>query len=425
MKYIKKPISMVLALIMVFSMVAVSVNAETVDSENVTSEFVDPVTLPENITGSEDVSEPEESITEPVKAVKDDEGSPVNAMPRIKGILNVFSGIIRMITGTWMFHGQNMNIEVDEFLTSVSEHIALNSELDFVAILGEIPRTNQIVDLVTDTFQIDTAEFRKQMYEQSDKYFAEDNAVMGFVYGFIGIYFSVIQKCEIYSQPRGDNPEVYEVYIRLTYKDGGQQDFFPGLLINTVTGECSNVGDNGIVGIGFNFNLSEMLVYATINCWMRDFGFCYLYDVIANSMPVFFKYDTRRFKFEYNDMEYMIQIWKGNYTISNGGEVGVYCRDKSKSGTYYDCANDEQMLPMSMQIIHGDKILVNKPLQPHWWVNGFNLGKTLYSPESLTMKFSIVMTDEAMLEAFCEAIDNHYKHDVTYTVDGLTVNAVW
>lgn len=32
-------------------------------------------------------------------------------------------------------------------------------------------------------------------------------------------------------------------------------------------------------------------------------------------MPVFFHYVTRRFKFEYNDLEYMIQIWKGNYTV--------------------------------------------------------------------------------------------------------------
>ncbi len=411
MRYIKKPLSLILALMVAFSAIVVSVSAETIDAEIVDSEIIDSEPPVENIPEIEE---------EP-----DDDGNPVNAMPKINGVLNSVSRILRVITGTWMFPKQNMNIEVDDFLTAVSEHVALNSDLDFVALLSNIPKTNQVIDLVTNTFQIDTAEFRNQMKEQSDKYFDDGNAVMGFVYGFAGIYFSVIQKCEIYSQPREGSPEIYEVLIRLTYKDGGQETFFPGLLINTVTGECSNVDDNGIVGIGFNFNLSEMLVYATVNCWMRDFGFCYLYDVLANSMPVFFKYDTRRFKFEYNDMEYMIQIWKGNYTIANGGEVGVYCRDKSKSGTYYNCANDEQMLEMSMQILHGEKVLVNKPLQLHWWVNGFNLGKKLYPAENLTMKFSIVMTDEEMLSAFCEAIDNSKEHDVTYTVDGLTVNAVW
>ena len=35
------------------------------------------------------------------------------------------------------------------------------------------------------------------------------------------------------------------------------------------------------------------------------------------------------------------------------------------------------------------------------------------------------MHDEEMLEALCEAIDNHYRHDVSYTVDGLTLSFTW
>ncbi len=400
MKTAKKLICIVLSVIIAFSAI-VSVTAETADNE----------------PSLKNIKEYREYLM--------DEGYPVFTTADFYGIFDAISKFTRFITGRWLFPEQKFNVEVDEFLTGVSEHITLNSGLDFLAILGNLPESNQFADIVTTVFHVDTAEFRRQMHEKSDIYFAEGDTVMGALYGIISIYFSVIEKCEIYSQPREGSPEVYEVYIRLTYKDGGQETFFPGLLINTVTGECSNVGNDGIVGIGFNMNLSEMLVYATINCWMRDFGFCYLYDVLANSMPVFFNYITRRFKFEYNDLEYMIQIWKGNYTVSNGGEVGVYCRDKAKFGSYYDCANDEQMLEMSMQILHGDKVLVNKPLQLHWWVNGFNLGTRMYLPESLTMKFSIVMADEEMLKAFCEAIDNHYRHDVTYTVDGLTVNATW
>ncbi len=354
-----------------------------------------------------------------------DEGYPVFTTADFYGVFNIFSTVFRIVTGTWIFPQQKFNVEVDEFLTGVSEHIALNSGLDFAMILDNLPQTNQLADIITDTFEIDTAEFRRQMYIKRDEYEDEGNIPMLCVYGLIGMYMSVIKKCEVYAVQSEDNPDVYETYIRLTYKDGGTEEFFPGLLINTKTGECSNVGTNGIVGVGFNMNLSEMLVYATVDCWMRDFGFCYLYDVIANTMPVFFNYNTRRFKFEYNDLEYMIQIWKGNYTVSNGGEVGLYCRDKSKFGSYYDSANNEQMLEMSMQILHGDKILVDKGPELHWWMNGFNLGTRMYLPESLTMKFSIVMTDEEMLNAFCKAIDNHYRHDVTYTVDGLTVNAVW
>ena len=142
-------------------------------------------------------------------------------------------------------------------------------------------------------------------------------------------------------------------------------------------------------------------------------------------MPWFFNYNTRRFKFEYDGLEWMIQIWKGNYIITNGAEVGLYNREASKWGTFYNCVTDEEMLDMSMQVCAGDKVLVNKPLQKHWWINGFNLSGRMYFPSTLTLKFSIVMPDEAMLDAFCESIDNHHRSDVSYTVDGLTGNVVW
>lgn len=434
MSKLKKIISVIMASVLLLLSV-MPVNAESLESVTDSNDNIEVDSEPDAETPVE--SEPEVDSTidteeEPeLRSLSDykeylmDQGYPVFTTANFYGVFNTLSTFMRIITGTWLLPQQKFNVEVDEFLCGVSEHITQNSGLDFVAVLNNLPESNQLADFVTDVFNINTAEMRAQLHGKSDEYFAEGNTAMGALYGIIGIYFSVIQKCEIYSQPRDGSTELYEVYIRLTYKDGGTEEFFPGLLINTVTGECSNVGDNGIVGVGFNLNLSEMLVYATINCWMRDFGFCYFYDVAANSMPIFFNYETRRFKFDYNGLEYMIQIWKGNYTVSNGGEVGVYCRDESKFGSYYDCANDDQMLEMSMQILHGDKVLVNKPAQMHWWINGFNLGLRMYLPESLTMKFSIVMEDEEMLKAFTEAIDNHYKHDVTYTVDGLTVYGTW
>ncbi len=373
----------------------------------------------------EDNNEPVLNSISDYKEYLMDEGYPVITTSKFIGVFNAMSTAFRFLTGAWIFPEQKFNVEIDEYLSDVSEHIALNSGLDFAAIINNLPETNQFADIITTVFEIDTAEFRRQMYLKKDEYSEQGNLPLSIVYGMIGMYMSVITKCEIYAVPDENDPILYNTYIRVTYKDGGTEEFFPGLIINSETGECSNVGTDGMFGIGFNMNLSEMLVYATVDCWMRDYGFCYLYDVIACTMPVFFNYNTRRFKFEYNDLEYMIQIWKGNYTVSNGGEVGVYCRDKSKFGSYYDCANDEQMLEMSMQILHNDKVLVDVGPELHWWMNGFNLGTRMYLPESLTMKFCIKMTDEEMLEAFCNSIDSHYMHDVTYTVDGLTVNGEW
>lgn len=340
-------------------------------------------------------------------------------------VFNAMTDVYRLLTGKWIFPKENFNIEIDDFLTDVTARIAKESGLDFKAILNNLPETNGFAEVVSTVLNINTVEMRKQFHEMSDKAFSEGNGVMGFIYGFIGVYFSVIEKCEIYSVQSEENPDIYEIYMRLHYKDGGSEDFYPGLLINTVTGECTNVGNDGIVGTGFNFNLSEMVVYATVDCWMRDFGFCVFYDVAANSMPWFFNYNTRRFMFEYNGLEYMIQIWKGNYTIANGAEVGVYCREPGSFGTYYDCVDNDKMLMMSMQLYHDDKLLLNKGPELHWWCNGFALSKRMYLPSTLTMKFSIEMADEEMLNAFTDAIDSHFMNDVTYTVDGLTVNAIW
>ncbi len=401
MKLSKRIVAFVLSMVIVFS-TCVSVNALSFEksSPNINS-----------------IGEYKDYLME--------EGYPVFTTADFYKVFDAVNTVFRLITGTWIFPQQKFNVTVDDFLTDVSKHIALNSGLDFVAILSNLPESNQLADIVTDVFEIDTAEFRRQMYVKRDEYNEQGNTAMVVIYGLIGMYMSVIEKCEIYAVQSESDPVVYETYIRLTYKDGGTETFFPGLLINTETGECSNVGTDGIVGIGFNMNLSEMLVYATIDCWMRNFGFCLFYDIAATSMPVFFNYRTRRFKFDYNGLEYMIQVWKGNYTVANGGEVGVYCRDASKSGTFYECADDEHMLNMSMQILHGDKVLVDEGPMMHWWVNGFNLSDRMYLPESLTMKFSVEMTDEEMLNAFCESIDNHYMNDVTYTVDGLTVYVVW
>ena len=178
-------------------------------------------------------------------------------------------------------------------------------------------------------------------------------------------------------------------------------------------------------GIGHNFNFYEMTLYSTVDCWMRNYGFCLFYDIAANLLPTNFTYITRRFKFEYNGLEYMIQIWKGNYFITNGGEVGLYWREKGRTGTYYNCATEEMEMPMSLQVLIGDRLLVNRKLQDHWWICGFNVGEKLYLPSALTLKTTLVMPDTAMLAAFTSAIDMNVMGDVTYTVDGLNVNVVW
>ena len=83
------------------------------------------------------------------------------------------------------------------------------------------------------------------------------------------------------------------------------------------------------------------------------------------------------------------------------------------------------MLCVIITVDHGNDLLVEQKPQMHWWVNGFNMSDKMYLPESLTLKFTIVMPDEEMLNAFCKSIDNNYNHDVTYSIDRLKISVEW
>ena len=53
--------------------------------------------------------------------------------------------------------------------------------------------------------------------------------------------------------------------------------------------------------------------------WQYNFGFGKIYDFVSPYLLL--EYDYVRVFFEYEGKDWMIQMWKGNYFISNGGEV--------------------------------------------------------------------------------------------------------
>ena len=328
-----------------------------------------------------------------------------------------------VVTGKILFSKpKTLNVTMDDALKEICDTISSNTALDVYKLLTNLPDESDSIDKINKILNIDTAEYRKEMYALAEQYKSEGNSAMYNITYAVGILMSSIKSAQLELVPQGDS--VYKVHLILTYSDGGTERLQTYILINTETGECYGYNDKGMLKTGFNCNYKEALVYAPINCWMRNFGFCFEYDLLCYSAPVYC-YNTRRFHFEYNNKDYMIQMWKGNYLITNGGEVGVYYRDKGKYGTFYNVVETEDQLDMSLQIWHGDDLLVNITEQNHWWVNGFKMGTRLYSPHSLTLKTTILMTDEEMLKAFTTAVDRNIWKDVTYTVDGLKVSLTW
>jgi len=363
----------------------------------------------------------EESSIETYKKQMLEYGFPVLSTEEFGGLLKILQTFRYYLTGIEP-NTERIEVTYDETIRNITSQMCAESGLDFNLIAQNLPNLNLISNFFKNKYNINTTQFREERYAKEAEYAAQGNDLMATVCHTIGAFMSIIDKLSAYTVAT-EEENVYELVLYIEFEDGTTETHYPGVYINMETGECYGKNGTGVFGIGHNFNFYEMTIYSTVDCWMRNYGFCLFYDVAANLLPTNFKYITRRFKFSYDGLDWMIQMWKGNYFISNGGEVGLYWREKGQLGSFYNCATEE--IPMSLQVSIGDKILVNRKLQDHWWICGFNLGEKLYLPTALTLRTTLVMPDKEMLEAFTAAIDANVMGDVSYTVDGLSVNVVW
>lgn len=314
-----------------------------------------------------------------------------------------------------------LNTTIDDTLTEICNYVAAESGIDVVMLIGSIPNLNAPAEIGAKALHVNTATLRSVFFRLRDKAYANHQTYLGYCLYLLGVYYSIVRKVDIYTVPC-ENPDEIEVIMDLTYDDGGKDVIHPGIIINQKTGYVRGHSDKGLIDIGFDFSIQDVIIYGTVHAWQRALGFDRLYDLLANS-TLFFNMSTRRFHFDAHGKEWMIQIWKGNYGLaSNGAEIGVYNRPKACFGSHYNAADDDEMMMMSLSLYHGDTPLLHCGPTLHWWLSAFKMSKTIYQPKDLTMTFSIEMPDQEMFDAFTAAIKNHGAHDVTYSTDGLTVN---
>ena len=157
---------------------------------------------------------------------------------------------------------------------------------------------------------------------------------------------------------------------------------------------------------GFTYLPDEDIICSTMNNAQRMGGYCKGYDEAAiaiNSVidcePIYFCYDG---------YEWMIELWKGQYGIETGGEIGVYYREQDKPlsiaektvmGKLYSCVPDERMLELGFKLCKEGQLLFTRGWERHWWLTGFHWG-ILSEPEQLTMTVGIRFPAREMQQAF-------------------------
>lgn len=237
---------------------------------------------------------------------------------------------------------------------------------------------------------------------------------------FLSIYDQGINNFVMYTVDAGDG--IREFVAEYDNDAGEHKISYSGVYYDETKNIIYGRDERGVFAIGFDYDVGQHTIYAAKNSWLRDFGFCALYDML--SPLIGYDYQTVRIKFPYDGRDWMIQLWKGRYIITMGGEIGVYNKPQDRAEEFYDCSGDEYLMPISMKLRIGEDILFTRESQNSWWQTGFKLSR-LVPPWMLTLEGTIVFPDEVMRDAFTAAIDAKAGNQVRYTVDGNAVSFVW
>jgi len=182
--------------------------------------------------------------------------------------------------------------------------------------------------------------------------------------------------------------------------------------------------DKAIEIAGYSYDPKQDIFYSNMDPWQRNVGYCRPYDEAA--APLGMIIDCEPIYFEYSGTKWMIGFWKGQYDLVTGGEIGVYTEGldlkipEIYNGTFYNCASNADLLPMSYTLKKNGATLLTREAE-HWWLTGFKLGE-FSEPSELIMDIDITLHNEIMLEAFVNGLKNAGYSEVEFTIDRNTVS---
>ena len=179
--------------------------------------------------------------------------------------------------------------------------------------------------------------------------------------------------------------------------------------------------------MSYKFNPDGNFYYTNDDPWQRALGFTEAYDIAAPFVSMYL--DTIRCKFRYDNKDWMIQFWKGQYGyVFVGAEIGVYTKPTSRTAEFYDCASDEDSLYMSMTCYRNGEEIFTRDYSRYWWCTGFVPGtlKSFSDRSELMVKCRITVKDYKMLLAFTGALkENGFIDGEDFRTSGLDVFFTW
>ncbi|MBE6051509.1 MAG: DUF4474 domain-containing protein [Clostridium sp.] len=175
---------------------------------------------------------------------------------------------------------------------------------------------------------------------------------------------------------------------------------------------------------GYGYDGIQDIFFSTLDAWQRKYGYCRLFDESAAPMGMII--DCEPIYFRYDNKDWLIEFWKGQYDLTTGCEIGVYKTSEKELNIYggsnnkiYEAVGNDELIEMECSLKKNGKELFKRK-DKHWWLTGFVLGE--YSePQELVMDLSITLPEKEMLNAFVEALRNTGYTDRDLSISGNTV----
>ena len=337
------------------------------------------------------------------------------------GFVDTINAMFKRIFGFNIINENKIRVEVNGVMDEIFSEwlVKTGGTLDPFQIANCLPNFTDGSDKVCELLRIDVDTIAPLFRDKANDLRKQGKTLEGLFFDFARIYLLGIDYMSIEAEQSQSEPDVYKIYIMIYYRNGSSEKLNSDFIYDTNTHELKRRNNRGV--FGFNLDGDGYVIYAITDTWQRYFGFCITYDILANL--TLYDYDTKRIYLTYGGKDWLFQIWKGIYWISNGAEIGIYNRPEQQiKTTFYECAPDEDMMVMSLELYQGSRRIFAREPQLHWWVIGFSIEEKVYDAKYLTAKGTIEFPTEEFAELFVQGAN---KKGIEASRDGAKVSWLW
>lgn len=185
---------------------------------------------------------------------------------------------------------------------------------------------------------------------------------------------------------------------------GGGNNSSGGMNVGDIassSGASLSLVANLINAFGYNYDPDQGIFYTEIDSWQRSANYIQHYDALAPLGNM--RFQTTRIDFTTGGLDWRIQLWKGQYGVFGGAEIGIYNKMPGQTDELYYCVDDDHMMYMSytMYLTPADyrsgNAYFTRSWQQHWWLTGFKVGTV--TPAEMVMSARIRTFNGSMASA--------------------------